>query len=94
MFENLWSEFAVVETGIVYDDHMAIRSDVFASDLDRSLVVAQSWWPILHGFAAEKGFDFVDGIIVDHASVEPIAFDQRCWRFEWVDVVIVCCEHG
>lgn len=75
MLENLWSKFAIVAIGVIHHDHMAIRADVFASHMDWPLVVTQSWWSILYGFAAEKGANFVYGIIIDHAPVEPIAFD-------------------
>lgn len=94
MFENIRLKFAIVEIGIIHHDHMAIRADVLASNLDRTLVVAQSWWPILYGLTAEKSTDLIDGVVVDYASIESIAFDQRCWRFEWVDVVVVRCEYG
>lgn len=79
MLENFRSKFAIVEIGIIYHDHMAIRPDVFASNLDRTLVVTQSWWFILHEFTTKKSVDIINGAVFDHASVEPIAFNRRCW---------------
>lgn len=94
MFENIRSKFAIVKNGIIYHDHMAIRPDVLASDLDWSLVVTEGWWSLLYRFAAKKSADLVHGIVADYASIESVAFDQRCWRFEWIDAIIVRCEHG
>lgn len=94
MFENFRSKFAIVEIGIVYHDHLAIRSNVFASNLDWTLVVTQSWWLILYAFTTKESVDIINGIVIDHAPIEPIAFDQRCWRSEWLNVVIICCEYG
>lgn len=94
MFEDFRSQFAVVAFRVVYHDRLAIRSDVFASHLDRPVAVTQGWRTILHGIATEEGVDIVDGIVVDHAPVEPNTFDQRCGRFERSDGVTVCGEYG
>lgn len=79
MFEDFRSKFASVPIGVVYNDDMAIRSHVSASNLDWPLVVAQSGWPILYEPTTKESVGIVDGISIDHAPVEPVAFDRRCW---------------
>lgn len=75
MLENFRSKFTIIQIRVIYNDHLAICSNVLTSYLDWTLAVTQSWWIILYELATEKGIDILNGIVIDNASIESIAFD-------------------